>query len=135
MDSNSFRAALIVVFLFGWIGLEPPLGAQPLSVIPIQPGDLDPATTKAPDVPAVDSIDGKIHAQLRAALDAGARGVAFSAATANLPKALRNAGNVLVEVRFADTANDAADVLQRHGATLRHSMGRTMHEASLRKSW
>jgi hypothetical protein len=127
MEFNTFRAASrIAFFILAWTAL--PLAAQPLPTIPIQPGDLDPATTTAPNLPVVDSVDAKIHAELRVALDANAQGVPASVATSNLPKALRNADEVLVEVRFADTASDALGTLQRHGALYRHSMGATLHE-------
>src|ERR1700722_19936820 len=129
MEFNSFRSASRVVFsVLAWTAFSPSLIAQPPSTIPIQPGDLDPATTIAPNVPIVDSIDAKIHAQLRDALDATARGIASAAATSHLPNALRNADEVLVEVRFADTARDAIGTLQRPGTQYRHSMGATLHE-------
>ena len=128
MQFNSFRSAARVAFsILACVAL--PLAAQPPSTIPVHPGDLDPATAAAPDVPVVDSVDAKIHAQLRKALDASARGIAPAAATAHLPNALRHADEVLVEVRFADTARDAIGTLQRHGALHRHSMGPTLHEA------
>lgn len=129
MESNLYRTALSAIVLFTGIAAAQPLSAQSLSVIPTKPGDLDPATATAPDVPVVDSIDGKIHAQLRGALDASARGVAVPLSASHLPKALRNDDKVLVEVRFTDATNDATDILQRHGAVLRHSMGATVQEA------
>ena len=129
MEFNSFRStSRVAFFIVAWTILSPPLAAQPPSTISIQPGDLDPATAAAPNVPFVDSIDAKIHTQLRDALDASARGVAPSTATSHLPNALRNADEVLVEVRFADTARDAIGTLERHGAIHRHSMGATLHE-------
>jgi hypothetical protein len=127
MEFNAFRSARAAFSTLAWMALSLPLAAQPPS-IPIASGDLDPATTTAPDVRVVDSVDAKIHAQLRDALDAIARGISPSAATSHLPSALRNADEVLVEVRFADTAHDAIGTLQRHGAQHRHSMGATLHE-------
>ena len=127
MEFNSYRSVARVAFsIHACVAL--PLAAQPPSTIPIHPGDLDPATTTAPDLLIVDSIDAKIHAQLRDALDARARGVASASAMSHLPNALRNADEVLVEVRFADTARDAIGTLQRHGALRRHSMGAALHE-------
>ena len=130
MEFNSFRsAARVALSIFSLTLFSAPLAAQPLSSIPIQPGDLDPASTIAPEVDIVDAIDAKIHAQLRDALGAISRGIAAKDATARLPSALRNADQVLVEVRFVDGATDSIAALERHGATRRHSMGGVLHEA------
>lgn len=128
MEFKLFRSVTrVAIFILAFMAL--PLAAQSLATIPIQPGDLDPATVTAPDVPIVDSVDAKIHAQLRDALGTSARGVSASDAIARLPSALRSADQVLVEVRFVDGATDSIDTLERHGATRRHSMGAVLHEA------
>ncbi len=78
----------------------------------------------------LDPVDVKLHAQLRAALDARAQGLAWSVAS-GLPPALRRGDEVLVEVRFVASQNldDAQDVLLRHGATMRNSLSPALHEA------
>ncbi len=128
MDFKSiYRASAILLAILASQAAS--LMAQSLPSIAIAPGDLDPASTVAPEVVSVDSVDAKIHAQLRDALSANARGISASDATARLPSALRSADQVLVEVRFVDGATDSIDTLERHGATRRHSMGAVLHEA------
>lgn len=127
MDFKVRLAAVIAVPILAAWSTSP--AAQTFPTIPIAPGELDPASTFAPETPVVDAIDAKIHAQLRDALDAHARGVAASRATAHLPLALRRDDQVLVEIRFVDGTSDALATLQRHGATRRHSLGDLLQEA------
>jgi hypothetical protein len=88
------------------------------------------AATSAASPQNLDPVDAKMHAQLRAALDARAQGLAWTMAS-GLPAALRRDDEVLVEVRFvaSQELDDAQDVLLRHGATLRNSLSPALHEA------
>jgi hypothetical protein len=130
MEFTSFRwPVVVIVAIVASMPMASPLTAQALAGIPIAPGDLDPASSTAPDVPNVDAIDGKIHAQLRDALGATARGKTIATAMIHLPASLRRADEVLVEIRFAADATDVDALLQRHGATRRHSMGPVLREA------
>jgi Subtilase family len=104
------------------------LAAGPV-LVPLEPGALE-APSAAPDNRPPIGTDGKLHAQLRAALDALARGSSPQLAT-HLPAALHRGDRVLVEVRFsADQDPDAAhDLLSRHGGVVHNDLGAALHEA------
>jgi subtilisin family serine protease len=126
----------VIVFAATLLALAPLAGAaQGLAdATAYQTVSLPPGALSASPVPAdtspLDATDAKLHAQLRAALGASARGVAWSTAS-GLPQALRRGDEVLVEVRFgaAQSADDALNVLARHGAIWRDSLGASLHEA------
>ena len=89
-----------------------------------------PAAAPSTNPQNLDPVDAKMHAQLRAALDARAQGLAWTSAS-GLPAALRRDDEVLVEVRFvaSQRLDDAQAALQRHGATMRNSLSPALHEA------
>ncbi|MEP6484527.1 MAG: S8 family serine peptidase [Rudaea sp.] len=128
MQSKFFHWALPFVAVVG-IALSIPAQAQTWSSKAIEPGSLESLPSILPDASNVDAVDAKIHAQLRDALDAKARGVAASSLT-HLPSALVRNDQVLVEVHFRDdeSASTATDILQRHGATLRNRLSDALHE-------
>jgi hypothetical protein len=76
---------------------------------------------------ASDPVNAKLHAQLRTMLLRRAGGVTSAA---ELPAALRRDDHVLVQVDLAATMAlaDARDLLARHGAQVRNSLGASVHE-------
>lgn len=97
--------------------------------VAISPQALSVAPPALADKSALDPVDAKLHASLRAALDARAQGRAWTTAS-SLPAALRRGDAVLVEIRSLDTDEKSADaMLARHGVKLRNSMGAKLHEA------
>jgi len=86
----------------------------------------------APPLPneVLDAVDARLHAQLRMALAARARG-AQAADTSGIPAVLRRGDEVLVQIDLLaqPDAKTAGDVLFRHGAMLRNSLGANRHEA------
>jgi subtilisin family serine protease len=124
-----FSATLLSLTPFAGLPAQGVADATAYQTVSLPPGALSAAPVPA-DTSPIDATDAKLHAQLRAALGASARGVAWSTAS-GLPQALRRGDEVLVEVRFGATQNqdDALNVLARHGAIWRDSLGASLHEA------
>jgi len=94
--------------------------------------DADLAQSRSDQVPAVaiaaDSIEAKLHDQLREAVSAQSRGA--SARESHLPSALLSGEEVLVEVHFRAQQNgdEALDLLRRHGGNPAHRLTDSLHE-------
>lgn len=97
--------------------------------VAISPQVLSAAPPPLLDKSTLDSVDAKLHASLRAALDARAHGLTWPSAP-SLPSALRRGDEVLVEIRSLDGDEKSADAMfARYGVTLRNAMGANLHEA------
>lgn len=119
----------IAIATFVIVGQAQIRPSVPDARVAISPQALSATPPSLVDKSALDPIDAKMHASLRAALNARAQGLTWTAAS-SLPAALRRSDEVLVEIRSLDSDENSADAMfARHGVTLRNAMGPNLHEA------
>lgn len=120
----------VLALMTSTTGVAQSLPSGKYATVAIAPQALNVPPPLLPDKPVPDSVDAKLTTQLRTALDAQARGAAWTTAS-SWPTALRRGNEVLVEIRTRAIANSTAAraLLSQHGATLRNTMSATLREA------
>jgi hypothetical protein len=117
-------SASVVAFSIAMVAQE--THSAPYQTLAMAASQSPPATPA--DKRALNAVDSKLHAQLRAADVAHAAG---SPDASGLPTTLRNGNQLLVEVGFGteQTLDEARGTLLRHGATPRNALTSSVNEA------